>query len=109
VSTIRRKFDPRALHFEPLDPGADITVLREVPGVSAVTRREGVVEMTLIAGTDPAAAISRITATVATARIEVARLRLEDVFIGLVSSGEATADERLRVDLTQPEARGVTV
>ncbi|HTM03000.1 MAG TPA: ATP-binding cassette domain-containing protein [Vicinamibacterales bacterium] len=84
VAAIRRKFDVRSLLFEPLDPQADTKSLRTLPGVDDVSSNEGQMRVALAPGTDPAAAIAAITAVIPTARIELARLRLEDVFIRLV-------------------------
>ncbi len=52
-----------------------------------VDRGEGCYEILLVEGTDPADAIRRIVQTVAPARIELSRPRLEDIFIQLVSEG----------------------
>ena len=38
---LRRQFDPRTIRFEPLDPDADPSPLRAVPGVRTRRRREG--------------------------------------------------------------------
>ena len=84
VAAIRRKFDVRSLLFEPLDPEADTQALRTLPGVETVSTSDGQLRVALAPGTDPAAAIASITAAIPTARIELARLRLEDVFIRLV-------------------------
>jgi hypothetical protein len=52
---------------------------------------------------DPTAVMRAITAAVAPARIELARLRLEDVFIRLVTSGRpGEAAQALRAGLLAP-------
>jgi ABC-2 type transport system ATP-binding protein len=100
VTAIRRRFDPRSIRFEPLDAGADLGALRALPEVEQMTpvaggsrRSDGPAsfDIRLVDGSDPGAAIRRITATVTPARIELARPRLEDIFIGLVSDGSAPA------------------
>jgi ABC-2 type transport system ATP-binding protein len=89
---LRRQFDPRTIHFEPLDPSADPSPLRAVPGVERVEAVESGYVVALRAGADPAAAIGRLAMAVAPARIELARLRLEDVFINIVSGGATGRD-----------------
>src|SRR6187401_175229 len=41
MSGLRRQFDARTIHFEPLDPDADPSPLRAVPGVERLDRHEG--------------------------------------------------------------------
>jgi ABC-2 type transport system ATP-binding protein len=101
VAAIRRRYDPRTVRFEPLDPAAEPSaLLATLTGVERVHRVDGGYEILLIEGTDPATAIRAITAAVAPARIELSRPRLEDVFIRIVSSGAvANGAEQLRADL----------
>ena len=87
VAGLRRQFDRRTIHFEPLDPGADPSRLRGVPGVERVEAMGEGYTVLLVEGTDPAGAIARLAAAVPPARVELARLRLEDVFIKIVSEG----------------------
>ena len=89
IGTIRRRYDPRAIQFEPLDPNADVTPIRALSEVERVERRDSGYEILLIEGTDPIAAMRRIMLAVAPARIELSRPRLEDVFVQLVSKGRA--------------------
>ena len=106
---LRRQFDPRTIYFEPLDPVADSSPLRAVPGVERVERTEdGAYTVTLVVGTDPASAIGRLAVAVAPARVELARLRLEDVFVRIVSDGTAGSDaaRALRAGLRAPGADG---
>ena len=91
VPAIRRRYDPRTIRFEPLDPSADLGPLRGLPEVELVERAAAGFDIRLADGSDPGAAIRRITATVTPARIELARPRLEDIFISLVSDGGAPA------------------
>lgn len=110
VVTIRRQFDPRNIQFEPLDPHADLSSLGSLPGVESVKRTESGYEIRLIEGTDPGDAIRRIVQTVAPARIEISRPRLEDVFINLVAGGLTSeeARENLKADLTGAKAKAAT-
>jgi ABC-2 type transport system ATP-binding protein len=110
MAGLRRQFDPRTIHFEPLDAGADTSALRAVSGVERVDRDdEGGCTVVLSEGADPATAIPRLAAMVAPARIELARLRLEDVFIKIVSTAAAGSEaaRMLRAGLQSPGAEGV--
>ena len=99
LDDIRGRYDPRSIRFEPLDPGADTTGLASVPGVERVRPDSQGLEILLAAGTDPASAMRRIMDATAAARIELARPRLEDVFVDLVAGGGAAEADRLRVAL----------
>jgi ABC-2 type transport system ATP-binding protein len=108
VAGLRRQFDRRTIHFEPLDPNADPARLRALPGVERVEASGEGFTVLLAEGTDPAGAIARLAATVPPARIELARLRLEDVFIRIVSEGATGSDaaRALRAGLQAPGAEG---
>jgi ABC-2 type transport system ATP-binding protein len=101
ISGLRRQYDRRRILLEPLEPGANLLALQAVAGVENVKLNDEGCELRLAAGTDPATAIRAITMVVAPARIELARIRLEDVFIRLVSeTGAADAShEALRTHL----------
>jgi ABC-2 type transport system ATP-binding protein len=101
MAGLRRQFDPQAIWFEPFDPAADLRVLQTLPCVEHLSPTADGCEIRLRAGTDPAAAIRELVATVAPARVELSRVRLEDVFIRLVSDDAATeaAAHALREDL----------
>jgi ABC-2 type transport system ATP-binding protein len=88
MSSLRRRFDPTRVLFEPLDAGARLDVLRDLPGVQSVQMRDGEAELRLAAGTDPSTVIRAAAAVVVPARVEIARIRLEDVFVSMVR-GEA--------------------
>ena len=100
VAAIRRSYDPRTIRFEPLDAAADLAPITALPEVeriepeAAAAGRAGIptgFDIHLVEGSDPGAAIRRITASVTPARIELARPRLEDIFISLVSEGSVPA------------------
>jgi ABC-2 type transport system ATP-binding protein len=95
VAGLRRQFDRRTIHVEPLDSDADPSPLRAVPGVERVEAAGEGYTVTLVEGTDPAGAVARLAAAVPPARVELARLRLEDVFIRIVTEG-ATGSETAR-------------
>jgi ABC-2 type transport system ATP-binding protein len=111
LSTIRRQYDPRAIRFDPLDHDADLSPLSALPEVERVTRADDGCEILLAEGTDPAKAIPRLATAVPAARVEIARPRLEDIFIRIVTGGSATPDteERLRADLQGAAAQQVAV
>jgi len=92
VATIRHQYDPRVLEFEPLDRAADLSRLAGLPGIERVEHQDRMTRVHLTPGYEPASAIARITSEIPTARIEIARLKLEDVFVELVASdGESVA------------------
>jgi ABC-2 type transport system ATP-binding protein len=91
ISGLRRQYDARRILLEPLDPGANLLALQAVAGVEAVRLNDQGCEVRLREGTDPATAIRTIAGIVAPARIELARIGLEDVFIRLVA--QAGADD----------------
>jgi ABC-2 type transport system ATP-binding protein len=100
MSTLRRRYDPTRVLFEPLESGANIDALRNVPGVVAAHSKDGEVELRLAAGTDPATVIREAAARVVPARIEIARVRLEDVFVGIVrGTADSTSELALRQHL----------
>jgi ABC-2 type transport system ATP-binding protein len=101
MSGLRRQYDTRHILLEPLDPGADLLALQSVAGVENVKLNDQGCEIRLAPGTDPGGAVRAIAAVVAPARIELARIRLEDVFIRLVSeAGMANeSSEALRTHL----------
>ncbi|HEY7192040.1 MAG TPA: ATP-binding cassette domain-containing protein [Vicinamibacterales bacterium] len=105
IAGLRRQFDPRTIHFEPLDAAADCSPLRAIPGVEAVDGVDGTYRITLRAGTDPSGVMGRFAAAVPPARIELARLRLEDVFIRIVA-GSATSHETNRALRASLQASG---
>ena len=86
---LRRQYDIRHILLEPLQADANLLALRAVAGVENVRLNDQGCEIRLAAGTDPAAAIPALASVVAPARIELARIRLEDVFIRLVSKSSA--------------------
>jgi ABC-2 type transport system ATP-binding protein len=82
LDSLRRQFDPRTIRFDPLDRDLDPEpTIRDLTGVEHVRRVDGSYEVLLHEGTDPADAIRRLTAAVPSARIELSRPRLEDIFI----------------------------
>ncbi len=91
MSSLRRRYDPTRVLFEPLDPRADVQGLHAVAGVLSTQTMDGVVELRLAPGTDPSMVIREVAARVVPARIEIARIGLEDVFVDIVR-GAATGE-----------------
>src|SRR5258708_30063893 len=73
IAAIRRRFDPRAIHFDSFDPSADLSPLRALPDVEDVSPANGTWRTRLRTGADPASAIARIAAAGPPARREIAR------------------------------------
>ena len=88
MAGLRRQFDPRTILFEPIDVNANPSALAAVSGVERVEGNDGSYQITLGPGVDPAPVMARLASTVAPARIELARRRLEDVFVGIVAEGQ---------------------
>ncbi|HEX9733684.1 MAG TPA: ATP-binding cassette domain-containing protein [Thermoanaerobaculia bacterium] len=102
LAEIRTRFDPRTILFEPMSREADASPLERIGGVERVSRADGAYEIGLADGCDPSAAMREIVAAIPTARIELHRPTLEDVFIRIVQgSQDASARdvERLRASL----------
>ena len=102
IAGIRARFDPRALLFEPLEPGADVGRLSALAGVQGVRRDGAAWEIALADGADPASVIRAVAGALAPSRIEVRRPTLEDVFVSIVAGGAiAVGDnaDRLRAAL----------
>src|SRR4030095_16850239 len=62
MAGLRRQFDRRTIHFEPLDADADAARLRGVSGVERVEKTGDGYTVLLAEGTDPAGAIARLAA-----------------------------------------------
>ena len=84
MSMLRRQYDTRCLHVEPMDPAADLSVLQQIEGVESMRATAEGCDLRLVEGGSPAAVMQQVVAMVPPARLEVARIRLEDVFIRLV-------------------------
>jgi ABC-2 type transport system ATP-binding protein len=106
VAAIRSNFVPRALRFEPLGGDAGVTAVRALPEVESCEAVDGGYEVLLRDGSDAGAAVQHIAAALPVARIELKRLRLEDVFVRLVADGESSASTQreLHAELSGSEA-----
>src|SRR5580693_6491994 len=81
MAGLRRQYDTGRILLEPLDPGANLLALQALPCVAGVKLNDHGCEVRLHAGMDPGDAVRAIAGVVAPARIELSRIRLEDVFI----------------------------
>jgi ABC-2 type transport system ATP-binding protein len=108
MSGLRRQFDTRRILLEPLDPAANLELLRTIPGVEQVKGNGESCEIGLAANTQPGEMIRAVASVIAPARIEFARVRLEDVFIRLVTGSEGTDEsaQALRTHLQGLGAEG---
>jgi len=105
MAGLRRRYDPTTIVFEPRDPNADAAELSALPGISAVVRGDSVYRISLADGVDSADCMARIAGVIPPARLDLARLTLEDEFIRIVSEGSAPADRaRMRRELADDEA-----
>src|SRR5690606_22607279 len=84
ITTIQRRYDPRTIRFEPLDPNADVRALEALPIVERIERADPGYSIRIAEGTPPGDAIRGIVDVLAPARVELARPRLEDIFIDIV-------------------------
>ncbi len=101
LAGLRRQYDTRRILLEPLDPAADLLALQALPCAAGVRLNDHGCEVRVRAGMDPGDAVRAIAGAVAPARIELARIRLEDIFIRLVgeSGGAQESQEALRTHL----------
>jgi ABC-2 type transport system ATP-binding protein len=108
---LRRQFDPRTILFEPLDMASNLSVLGTMPGVERLRLTDEGCEIRLRPGFDPAAAMRDLAAAVPPARLALARVSLEDVFVRLVAEGSADdeAERVLRANLQGLTAEGASV
>jgi ABC-2 type transport system ATP-binding protein len=109
MAGLRRQYDLRTIRLEPLDVHADLSVLRGLPGVERIAGDGEGCEIRLLEGTDPMDAMRSAASVVAPARIEVARLRLEDVFIRLVTETDGDSAQALRANLQGLTTEGAAV
>jgi ABC-2 type transport system ATP-binding protein len=92
TASMRRRFDATRILFEPLEAAADLTPVRSVAGVVGLEEVAGTVTLRLAPGTDASAVMREVASRVAPARLEIARVRLEDVFVQIVRGVEGGAD-----------------
>jgi ABC-2 type transport system ATP-binding protein len=105
LTDIRQSFNPRHILYEPLEPAADSSVLRSIPGVGSIESNGPSWKITLGNDAKPEALIPLLVRAVMPAQIQVQRPSLEDVFITMVSGEEGASDEnaQLRAALREGE------
>lgn len=100
IEDIRRRFDPRALHVDPVDGPGRAGDVGRVEGVAHVRAVEGSLEVVLDEGVEPQRAMRMLLDAMPMHRVEIKRPTLEDVFIEIVTGGKRGADaEQLRAEL----------
>lgn len=100
LEDIRTRFDPRALHIDPIAGLGVSNEIANVNGVAHVSAVEGALEVVLNEGTNPQDAMKALLAAHPMNRIEIKRPTLEDVFIEIVTGGKRGEDaEQIRADL----------
>jgi ABC-2 type transport system ATP-binding protein len=105
MANLRRQYDKSRVLFEPLEPRADdADALRGIAAVERVSAQEGGYELRLTADSDTAAVMREAAARVVPARVEIARLRLEDMFVAIVQ--RETGDEA--VEALRHHLQGLT-
>ncbi len=109
MAGLRRQYDTRTIRLEPLDVHANVAALRGLPGIEQVEGDGEGCEIRLSEGADPIDAMRSVAAIVPPARIELARLRLEDVFIRLVTEGDGDSAHALRANLQGLTTEGAAV
>ena len=100
LEDIRTRFDPRALHVDPIGGIDQADAVRRVEGVAHVTPIEGSLEVVMREGIDPQVAMRSLLESMPMNRVEIKRPTLEDVFIEIVTGGKRGEDaEQLRAEL----------
>jgi ABC-2 type transport system ATP-binding protein len=97
LSTIRSRYDPRAIELDLFNPEEDASAVGHLPGVERVERKDSGYRVLLVEGTDPTEAMRGILSTVRPARLELSRPRLEEIFISLVSTAADTDEDRKKL------------
>ncbi len=100
LDDIRTRFDPRAIHVDPIGGVAKADDVARVAGVAHVTPVEGSLEVVLDEGMDPQDAMRALLEAMPLNRVEIKRPTLEDVFIKIVTGGKRGHDaQQLRAEL----------
>ncbi len=100
LGDIRTRFDPRALHIDPVGGLGMSDEIAKVAGVAYVTPVEGALEVVLDEGVESQDAMKALLIAHPMNRIEIKKPTLEDVFIQIVTGGERGRDaKQLRADL----------
>jgi len=95
LDDIRTRFDPRAIHIDPVAGAGSVDAIAQLPCVSLVRPVEIAVEVILNEGIDTQEAMKIILSTQPLNRIEIKKPTLEDVFIEIVTGGDTSEDAQL--------------
>ena len=111
MAGLRRQYDRGIIQFEPLNPAADLSALRGMPGVRDVRPTADGCDVYLRDDADTVAVMREIATALPPARIQLARVRLEDVFIRLVApeTRSEEAEKVLRANLQGLGGEGAAV
>ena len=93
LAAIRARHDPRAVLFEPMNPEANVSALASLPEVEGLAQVEGRHQVQLRPGADPARVLRQIVEMTPTARVEVHRPTLEDIFVDIVNGSAGARRE----------------
>ncbi len=103
LASIRSRFAPRSILFEPLDRTANAAALAAVPGVQGVHQDGETWELTMAPAASPGAVMQAVAAVMPPSRLELRRPTLEDIFIDIVS-GEGADAGTLRAAVREHDA-----
>lgn len=100
LEDIRTRFDPRAIHVDPIGGLEKAGEIAHLSGVAHVSPVEGALEVVLHEGIEPQTAMKSLLEAHPMNRIEIKRPTLEDVFIEIVTGGKRGKDAaQLRAEL----------
>ncbi len=88
LDAIRAQDEPRQVVCEALGDGPDLAAVSGLACAAGVARDGDEVRVTLRPGTDAAAALAAVAASLPSRRVELRRATLEDVFVGIVTGKE---------------------
>ncbi|MCC5824310.1 MAG: ATP-binding cassette domain-containing protein [Phycisphaerales bacterium] len=100
VQTIRSRHKPTGVWFEPFEAISEeqsIDAVRGLPGIANVRRIDGKLEALLGEGVRPDEAVRLVASAASMASVDLHRPGLEDIFIQIVTDGQASADDRAQL------------
>ncbi|MDX1562349.1 MAG: ATP-binding cassette domain-containing protein [Gammaproteobacteria bacterium] len=100
IAAIRGQYDTSTILIEPLDADADGEPLASILGVRAVRRKAQQIELQLEPGTDIGSVMQDVIGLLPVARLELARPRLEDIFVRLVAGDSGDEADQLIAELS---------
>jgi len=111
VKSIRERYEPRAVWFEPMSEGFDVSVIEALGVVESVRAVDEHFEARLTDQADPWAAVGLLASAAPMARVELHRPSLEDVFIEIVersAGAEEASNLRAAVRAGDADAQEVS-